>query len=225
MQTLPEIRKPTNPPAAKQPSLLPPSMQQEIELSSAGDWNLEQAKERLAPPECQALLRTEMARLESLLSPAKPQEIMICLGRLMLHYPMANMSEHEKTMLLEDYIDDLSRYPAWAIVEVCREYRRDEKNQFFPKVSILANMAARAIAEHAKARKSIAIILADDSSKKRPEPVAELMASLTTPPSKRIETAPAISREQRVANTVAAMREAGRPEEDILEFENSMRMP
>jgi hypothetical protein len=62
---------------------------------------------------------------------------MACLGKLLLHYPMTNMTEREKTSLLEDYIEDMSPYPTWAIVEACRHYRKNAENQYFPKVAVL----------------------------------------------------------------------------------------
>lgn len=54
------------------------------------------------------------------------------LGRLVVHCPMRNMDERQFGVLFNDYLDDLSPYPAQMIAEACREYRLDPKNTFFP---------------------------------------------------------------------------------------------
>lgn len=221
MQNLTVTTEKANLPAAKQASLLPPSMRQEIELSSAGEWNLQQAKERLSYPVCQRVMRTELTRLNALLKAAEPREIMACLGKLTLHYPMTNMSESEKTMLLEDYIDDLSHYPAWAIAEVCREYRTDPTNQFFPKAAVLPAMAKKACAYQAKIKQSIERIL-DSASQNSCSPVRNLAAALTAEPprvsSNSVAACTSIPLAEKVKRTIAEMRKAGVAEGDIEEF-------
>lgn len=77
---------------------------------------------------------------------------------------MTNMTQHEKTLLLEDYVDDLAQYPAHMLNKACRQYRLNPENRFFPKV---ADLIALISPEHAPLNREMRIIL--DILEKIPE--------------------------------------------------------
>lgn len=133
-------------------------------------------------PERQEMLRHESQRLRGLLARPREEEVLTLLGKLILHYPMANMTTQEKTLLLEDYVDDLSDYPAWAIQEACRTYRRDPDNKFFPKVAVLIDLAKSLCSRHKRMISHIALILdqADRDASKQSSPVTALAKQFTS---------------------------------------------
>lgn len=131
---------PSHNPLSQAPSasVLMPSLEREIALASRTAWNREQAAQNLAKnPEAVDKLRQEHQRLTWLLYPAHPNEIMAYLGKLVLHFPQTNMEDRHLSMLYEDYIDDLGKYPADMIRQACVDYRHNAENQFFPKVAQL----------------------------------------------------------------------------------------
>lgn len=70
-------------------------------------------------------------------------------------------------MLLEDYILDLSTYPASMIGEVCREYRLEKNNEFFPKIGALVALLGVKYRPLLKRRNNIEALLSriDESHK------------------------------------------------------------
>jgi hypothetical protein len=71
------------------------------------------------------------------LKPARPSEILAILSKLRLHYPLANIESRQVEIFLSDYVEDFSFAPLDLLLEVCREYRRNPTNQFFPKIGEL----------------------------------------------------------------------------------------
>jgi hypothetical protein len=86
------------------------------------------------------LLFVGIRQLEIALEPASPREILALLAKLRLHFASSVMSEEEVALLLEDYLTDLAPYPSDLIEQACIEYRKDEKNLFFPKISQLLSL-------------------------------------------------------------------------------------
>lgn len=120
-------------------------------------------------PSLRQQLLNEIRRLDSLLIPAHRNEIKSCIARLILHYPMTNMSEDEKTILLEDYIEDLAEFPASIIAKICKEYRIDPKNEFFPKSAKLIDKCKVAIYPLLKKRRTIQEALSDTERRELPK--------------------------------------------------------
>lgn len=67
------------------------------------------------------------------LSPASANIIAVCVQKLFLHYPVKDMKESENEMLMQDWLEDLSEYPNWAINDACVHYRKN--NKWRPTVS------------------------------------------------------------------------------------------
>lgn len=94
-------------------------------------------------PDEKKVLMMEYQRLQADLVPATAEEIMTALGKLVIHYPQMNMGDNQLKSLYEDYLDDLAPYPAWAMFDACKAYRREPRNEFFPKVSVLLTEVKR----------------------------------------------------------------------------------
>jgi N6-adenosine-specific RNA methylase IME4 len=203
--------------AAKPEKALPPSMLREIELAQAGEWNLSRFAELVSTSEtAQQQLREELIRLDFLMRPATEDEIAVCLGKLILHFPMTNMSEHEKTLLLGDYIAELGRFPVEIIAAVCREYCLKPESEFFPKAARLIAGCAGKFSVLARRRKTIAAVLEEGQRlKERRLSDAELKVMMERV--RDIEI-PQPSPEEKIAATVEAMRKSGAPEADIEAF-------
>jgi hypothetical protein len=78
--------------------------------------------------------------LENQLIPAHPRGIMMEIAKLKLHYHFHNLSEQEAESLLNDYIDDLVKYPIDLIKSACVKYRQNSQNLFFPKSGQLIDL-------------------------------------------------------------------------------------
>ncbi len=75
--------------------------------------------------------------LESALTSADPQKILIELTRLRLHFPTATMSAYESELLIKDYLADLIDFPLDIITQACSEYRYSCESKFFPSIAKL----------------------------------------------------------------------------------------
>jgi hypothetical protein len=192
---------------------LPPSIEQELSLAKASEWNLTQAVEKLGSSQSsRQALQAEAARIRRLLRAAAREEIMTCLGKLILHCPQANMGENQLRLLFEDYLDDLSPYPANAIAEACKEYRLNPENRFFPSSGWLL-AKAKEITYPLRRKLSIIEKILDAKPEPRREPVtAEAWANLRKNLGAELRTADAKSK---FDATIEAMRKAGAPEADI----------
>jgi len=165
------------------------------------------------------LLEQEIERLRQQLTPCTPEEIIASLGKLLLHFPMTNMSTHEKTLLLEDYIEDLSDFPEQAVLDACKEYRLDPDNKFFPKSAVLVSLCKNKIYP---LNKKIKIIKeAMQEADRVPEPrLSEEQIRALTADLRRSLTAD-ITAEEKIQRTIDHMRSAGASEKDIQEFAES----
>lgn len=103
--------------------------------------------------------------LQELLLPAKPEDVFAELGRLKLHFPGVVMEERENEILIQDYVIELSIFPIDLIKLVCREYRLDGSNKFFPKLGQLYTMTIPHFsARISKSNKLLALIEASENN-------------------------------------------------------------
>lgn len=72
--------------------------------------------------------------IEKLLEPANETDIIPLLVKLRLHFSLQHLSEIEISILINDYLEDISIYPIDIIEQACIDYRKCEKSLFFPKV-------------------------------------------------------------------------------------------
>jgi hypothetical protein len=158
----------------------------------------------------------ELDRLDYRMRPAARDEIKVFLAKLVLHFPMTNMTQHEKTLLFEDYIEDLGRFPADIVAAACREYRLDPANEFFPKAARLIAACGGKYSVLGRRRKTIAVALEEGKRmSERRLSDAELKAMMERV--REIEI-PQPTPKEKIAATIEAMRKAGAPESDIAEF-------
>ncbi len=78
--------------------------------------------------------------LQKALFPANPEDVFMELSKFKLHFLGVPLEERENEMLVSDYVAELSLFPIDLIELVCREYRLNEKNKFFPKLKELRLM-------------------------------------------------------------------------------------
>ena len=106
--------------------------------------------------------------LESSLYPSDPKEILMAITTLKAHFPGQSMSEKENEILIRDYLTDLSIFPADLIEQVCREYRLDGNNKYFPKVGQLyAKLVQYFSIRLAKSNKLHALIEASENERNK----------------------------------------------------------
>jgi len=205
---------------AKPQTVLPLSMEREIGCAQSGKIGMENLAAIIRQSKSyRQLLEQEIERLRQQLTPCTPEEIIASLGKLLLHFPMTNMSTHEKTLLLEDYIEDLSDFPEQAVLDACKEYRLDPDNKFFPKSAVLVSLCKNKIYP---LNKKIKIIKeAMQEADRVPEPrLSEEQIRALTADLRRSLTAD-ITAEEKIQRTIDHMRSAGASEKDIQEFAES----
>jgi len=71
--------------------------------------------------------------------PQSRDRIKALLGRLALHLPPTRMTAAQFSLLIEDYLDDLARYPVGAIEDACNDWRK-HGTPHFPKISDLIRL-------------------------------------------------------------------------------------
>lgn len=86
-------------------------------------------------------LQEILARFKKNLTPAEPETIKVLLGRLSLHYPMANRSEAQFALMMDDYLEDLNFIPSDILANACRRYRQSIENKYFPRSAELRELA------------------------------------------------------------------------------------
>ena len=75
--------------------------------------------------------------IESLLIPARISQILPILVKLRIHFPITILSGDEISILMRDYLTNLSSYPLDIIEQTGDEYISDGKNNHFPKIGQL----------------------------------------------------------------------------------------
>jgi hypothetical protein len=61
------------------------------------------------------------------LAPADDRAVAIEIERLMLHYPVKDMTDGMNASLALDWLEDVAVFPLWAIQLACKEWRRTQK--------------------------------------------------------------------------------------------------
>ncbi|HEY0835933.1 MAG TPA: hypothetical protein VGE72_18665 [Azospirillum sp.] len=75
-----------------------------------------------------AVARRVLDDLErTVLAPAAPNHLLARVLALLSHYPAKGMSPEVEQMIALDWAEDLGEYPAWAIDEAARTWRRTRK--------------------------------------------------------------------------------------------------
>lgn len=96
-----------------------------------------------------ACLSKEIGSIQSKLEqPPNPAETMELVGRLLMTYPMASMTEAKASALSEAYLDALDDLPSWTIREASRRWHRgdveelgDVNTSFAPSPSQIRKLA------------------------------------------------------------------------------------
>jgi hypothetical protein len=202
---------------AKLQTALPLSTQREIDMAQTTEWNLTRFAEMISTSDIlRGQLQEELDRLDYRMRPATHDEIKVCLGKIILHFPMTNMTQHEKTLLLEDYIAELGRFPADILAGVCREYCLNTESEFFPKAARLIAGCVGKYSVLVKRRKTIVEALAEGQRmKERRLSGADLDAMMGRV---REVDIPQPTKQEKIDATIAAMRASGAPEADIEAF-------
>lgn len=82
-------------------------------------------------PEAVPALRSYIAEIDGLLSPADPGEAAALLLRLFAHYPQPNLKigGHDASeLIMDDWLSDVADVPADILAEACAAWRRSRAN-------------------------------------------------------------------------------------------------
>jgi hypothetical protein len=161
------------------------------------------------------VLLAEAARCAELLKPARRDEVMALLGKLILHYPQMNMGDNQLQVLFEDYLDDLVEFPSSAIAAACKEYRLNPENRFFPSIGWLVSRSKDSTYPLRHRLKIIERILSAEPPKPQRSVTAEQWAELRRSLGAEMRGA---SKDLQRDATVEMMRKSGAPEADIEAF-------
>lgn len=119
-----------------------------------------------------ALARQALEELEAdILAPATPNHLLGRILALLSHYPAKATSPEVEQLLAMDWADDLGEFPAWAIDQAARSWRRSRK--WRPSIAEMralcedACASERALADRLRAV-TRAVPLGDDARSPRP---------------------------------------------------------
>jgi hypothetical protein len=110
----------------------------------------EEWKARPARPEDLPELREHLALLDSLCGPADRPWLLSRVLALLSHYRQEANPPQVEAMVAEDWVDDLGEFPAWAIEEAARRWRRTRK--FRPAICEIRGLAEDAVEEFTRRR-------------------------------------------------------------------------
>ncbi|TWA83135.1 hypothetical protein FBZ83_106318 [Azospirillum brasilense] len=75
-----------------------------------------------------AIAQRVLADLEgSILAPAEPDRLLGRVLALLSHYPAKGLTPDVEQLVALDWVDDLGEFPAWAIDQAARSWRRSKK--------------------------------------------------------------------------------------------------
>lgn len=168
-------------------------------------------------------LEAELIRVESRMTPAKPDEIKTCLAKMILHFPMVNMSQHEKTLLLEDYIAELGRFPADIIASVCRKYCLNIESEFFPKAAKLIAGCVGKFSILSRRRKTIKDAI-EESARLKQKRLSDDELKAMMDRVREVEI-PQPSQEEKIKATIEMMIKQNATQEEVDSFLVSMGLP
>jgi hypothetical protein len=110
-------------------------------------------------------IRSAVDQLNVFLETSDPREVANPVYALLLHYKDARqLSKEEEMSLAGDWIEDMSDYPAWAVADACRSWRRTRK--WPPKPCEIIELCETAIAQHRDVRDRLVEILQVHGRKK-----------------------------------------------------------
>lgn len=105
---------------------------------------------RPARPEDLPELREHLALLESLCAPVDRGWLLARVLALLSHYKQEANPSQVEAMIAEDWVDDLGEFPAWAVEEAARRWRRTRK--FRPAICEIRGFAEAAVEEITRRR-------------------------------------------------------------------------
>jgi hypothetical protein len=108
-------------------------------------------------PEDVADLRRHLAELDEALMPAEPGWLLARILGLLSHYRDRELPEAVEQALANDWAKDLAEYPAWAIAEAVRVWRR--ANKWAPKISEIREICDAAVGEHRRIQSRLQAVL------------------------------------------------------------------
>ncbi|GLR80972.1 hypothetical protein HUE56_07375 (plasmid) [Azospirillum oryzae] len=102
-------------------------------------------------PRQAAMAQRVLADLEdSVLAPAEPDRLLGRVLALLSHYPAKGLTADVEQLVAMDWVEDLGEFPAWAIDEAARTWRRSKK--FRPSIAEM-----RALCEAACAKERVLV--------------------------------------------------------------------
>jgi len=120
-------------------------------------WKPEPLPTALVP-----MAQSHLAELERYLEPVSPEEEGRVLARIMAlleHYPGRARSDMVEQALALDWADDLCEYPAWAVGEACRRWRRDPSKAWRPTPGQIRAICDELVAEARLHRDRLKLVL------------------------------------------------------------------
>lgn len=84
-------------------------------------------KVKTPAPEDLPALDAALTIYREAMAPADDAHVAIEIERLMLHFPVKDMTPAMNTSVAMDWLDDLGAFPLWAIKIACKEWRQTQK--------------------------------------------------------------------------------------------------
>lgn len=110
--------------------------------------------------------------VEERLAPADAEWTKGAISTLLTHYYVGNLPEHVHAAISSDWLEDLGKYPDWAISQARKEWRQNNKRK--PTPGHMVELCNKAVSKDmAMLRQCKAIIAAPMPPVPKPEPTEE----------------------------------------------------
>lgn len=93
-----------------------------------------------------AMAQRALAEIEhDVLAPAEPNHVLARVLALLSHFPAKGLTPDVEQMVALDWAEDLSEFPAWAIDQAARTWRRSKK--WRPSIAEMRGLCEEAVAQ------------------------------------------------------------------------------
>jgi hypothetical protein len=103
-------------------------------------------------------VRIALGEIDRFLEPGGPGENLSLVYRLLIRYPdKRDLSERDQRLDAEDWAEDVEDYPAWAVREACRTWRRTRK--WRPQSCEIIELCEGLVEPHRRIRERLSMIM------------------------------------------------------------------
>ncbi|HLZ10576.1 MAG TPA: hypothetical protein VKT80_18465 [Chloroflexota bacterium] len=126
-------------------------------------------------PDSAALAELKQVELElaGVLDPAPRQWLTARIYSLLSHYPGKPLAQAVEMAIGFDWVEDLEGFPAWAVQEAARQWRRNKENKWRPAPGEMMDLCERIVGPFKTLSDRVGQLLRFEARSKESGPVGE----------------------------------------------------